>query len=385
MTFQVWILYSVLFSCANPSPKKLNDDIAMKNNEKVIISSFGKLQDGTEIFRYTLKNNNGMTMGVINYGGIIISLTAPDKNGIQEDVILGFDSLAAYEADQSFQGALIGRYANRIAKGKFRLENREYTLELNNNGNTLHGGFKGFHKVFWNIEEVPTQSGAAVKLKYVSKDMEAGFPGELKVEVQYLLTDANELHIIYEASTDKTTVVNLMHHAYFNLSGNKKADILSHELFLNADEYLPVNTSMIPLGKASPVSGTPFDFRKKTLIGLRINEEHNQLKLGSGYDHCWVLNKSNGEVLSMAAILSDPLSGRTMTVYTTEPGVQFYSGNFMDGSVTGKFKSPLKFREGVCLETEHYPDSPNKPEYPNVVLKPNKLFRSETVFTFGTL
>lgn len=361
-------------------------DKPLHSREKIMRTPYGHLKNGTEIFLYTLENNKGMQMRVINYGGVIVALTAPDKYGNYEDVVLGYDSLSAYEEDQSFFGALIGRYANRIAKGRFVLDGKPYNLPQNNMGNHLHGGNGGFHKVVWKIEPHSSAEGARLVLSYESKDMEEGYPGNLKVTVNYILTDNNELKISYEAVTDKTTVVNIMHHGYFNLSGNFGKDILDHELRLNADKFLPVDSTLIPLGELQDVAGLPFDFRTPHAIGSRINEKHGQLQIGKGYDHCWVLNKTEEQrhdSLTLAAELYEPASARIMRVYTTEPGIQFYSGNWLDGSVTGKSNIVYNSRSAVCLETEHFPDSPNNNHFPSVVLTPGEVYRSQTVFAFS--
>jgi aldose 1-epimerase len=345
-------------------------------------SPFGTMPDGKEVRQYRMTNRQGVVVNVINYGGIITSMLVPDKNGRLGDVVLGYDSLAHYLKSNPYLGALIGRYGNRIAKGKFKLDGKEYTLATNNDTNHLHGGVKGFDKVVWNIEEAQSSEGVALKLTYTSPDLEEGYPGTLQAEVEYTLTDGNELRIRYAATTDKKTIVNLTQHTYFNLN-ETKGDILSHELKLNADKYLPVDKTLIPAGSPADVAGTPFDFRQPKKIGSRINENHEQLKAGKGYDHCWVLNNS-GTGLSEAAVLYDSASGREVTVLTTEPGIQFYSGNFLDGSNIGKGGVAYNYRFGLCLETQHFPDSPNRPDFPSVVLEPGKRYSSETVYRFGT-
>ena len=345
-------------------------------------ASFGVTKSGVAINKYTLRNKNGMEVSVINYGGIITSIMVPDKDSVFEDVVLGFDSLADYEKDNPFFGALIGRFGNRIAKGEFSLDGTKYTLAKNNGANHLHGGIVGYHKVVWDIEETPSTEGKALKLSYLSKDMEEGYPGNLKVEVTYTLTDANELKIDYKATTDKKTVVNLTQHSYFNLSGNVKRDILDEVLTINADGFLPVDKGLIPTGEIKPVSGTPFNFVTAKRIGENINDTDEQLKLGGGYDHCWVLNTGAGK-LWPAAKLYDPTSGRVMEVSTNEPGIQFYSGNFLDGKLTGKYNVPYALRSGLCLETQHFPDSPNQSKFPTVELKPGEEYNSHAVFTFS--
>lgn len=344
-------------------------------------SLFGTLPDGQTADLYTLRNEKGMTVKITNFGGTIVSWTAPDKNGNYEDITLGCDSLSGYLKGTPYFGAVIGRYGNRIAKGKFSLDSTEYTLATNNIGNHLHGGLRGFDKVLWTA--TPAAGGEpSLKLVYVSPDGEEGYPGNLQVEVVYTLQKDNSLRIDYTATTDKKTVCNLTNHAYFNLAGAGKGDILSHELTLYADRFLPVDSTLIPTGELRPVAGTVFDFSKPVAIGARINEKSDaQIVAGGGYDHCWILkNVDNG--LKLAAVLSEPVSGRKMEVYTTEPAIQFYSGNFLDGTVIGKGRIPYAHRTGLCLETEHYPDSPNKPEFPTTVLNPGETMKSTTVYKF---
>jgi aldose 1-epimerase len=344
-------------------------------------SVFGKLPDGQTADLYTLRNEKGMTVKITNFGGIIVSWTAPDKNGHYDDITLGCDSLSGYLKGTPYFGALIGRYGNRIAKGKFSLDDTEYTLATNNIGNHLHGGIRGFDKVLWTATPVNGHE-PALKLRYGSPDGEEGYPGNLQVEVVYTLRKDNSLQIDYTATTDKKTVCNLTNHAYFNLAGAGKGDILGHELMLNADRFLPVDSTLIPTGELRPVTGTVFDFSQPVAIGARINEKTDaQIVAGGGYDHCWVL-KDGDKGLKLAAVLSEPVSGRKMEVYTTEPAIQFYSGNFLDGTVTGKGGIPYAHRTGLCLETEHYPDSPNKPEFPTTVLNPGETLRSTTVYKF---
>lgn len=338
---------------------------------------FGNLPEGQEVTEYTITNKNGITISVINYGGIITRLKAPDKNGVLEDIVLGYDTLAGYLKDSPYFGAIVGRYGNRIANGRFLLDGKEYTLAQNNNGQHLHGGVKGFDKVFWNIEDVGNNT---LKLTYLSKDMEEGYPGNLSVEVTYTLTDSNELKINYTAITDKKTVVNLTQHTYFNLSGNAKRNILDHELTLYADTFVPVNSLLIPTGELKAVTGTPFDFRISTPIGTRVNEQDSQLIMGGGYDHCWVL--SSDEEMKLAASLYDPTSGRGLEIFTTEPGIQFYSGNFLNGSIRGKYDAVYEHRFGLCLETQHFPDSPNQKAFPLVELKPDEMYQTQTTYKF---
>jgi aldose 1-epimerase len=377
------LFVSLVFSCQQKrETTEAPADHSTPTADTMVKESFGKLPDGREVYRYTLKNKNGIEMQVINYGGIVTSLKVPDKNGHGEDIVLGYDSLSDYVRSNPYFGALIGRYGNRIAGGKFKLEGNEYTLAQNNNGQHLHGGVKGFDKVFWDIEEQQSNDGQALKLTYVSEDMEEGYPGRLSVTVLYTLRDNNEWHIAYSATTDKATVVNLTQHTYFNLTGNVKRDILDHVLMLAADRFLPVDQYLIPTGQLQPVKGIPFDFTTPTAIGARINDNHPQLKVGKGYDHCWVLSAPN-DPKRLAATLFDPSSGRFMEVYTTEPGIQFYSGNFLDGSNKGKNGVVYQHRYGLCLETQHFPDSPNRPAFPSVVLKPGEEYKTETTYKFS--
>jgi aldose 1-epimerase len=342
--------------------------------------SFGKLPDGKPVEVFTLKNAGGIEMRAISYGGIITSLRVPDRNGQSGDIVLGFDRFDDYLKDPPFFGAIIGRYGNRIAKAQFSLDGQSYKLAANNGPNHLHGGAKGFDKVLWSAKPVAGKS--AIVFSRTSPDGEEGYPGTLQVQVTYTLTDKNELIVDYRAVTDKPTVVNLTQHSYFNLAGHASGDILGHELMLNADRYTPVDETLIPVGELAPVAGTPFDFRKPVAIGARINQTNPQLKNGLGYDHNWVLNRS-GSGLQLAARVTDPKSGRTMEIRTTEPGIQFYSGNFLDGKLTGKDGAQYKHRTGFCLETQHFPDSPNQPKFPSTTLRPAAEYRTTTVFTFG--
>lgn len=345
--------------------------------------AYGTLPDGSTAFLYTLKNKNGMEAAITNYGGIVVSLTAPDSHGIMKDIVLGYDSLASYVENNPYFGALIGRYGNRIGKGRFRLNGVEHKLATNNGENHLHGGLKGFDKVLWEVREPEGQPGKSLVLRYQSKDGEEGYPGNLSVRVVYALSDSNELKIDYEATTDKPTVINLTHHSYFNLAGAGHGDILGHELQIMADTFTPVDGGLIPTGKLQPVKGTPMDFTLPMSIGSRIDAKDEQLQRGGGYDHNWVLSKPDGS-FGLAARVSDPNSGRVMEVWTTEPGLQFYSGNFLDGSNIGKGGVSYKHRYGFCLETQHFPDSPNKPSFPSTVLEPGKTYSSSTLYRFLT-
>lgn len=353
-----------------------------KTEMKVEKKSFGTV-GGKEVSLFTMTNNKGMTTTITNYGGIVVTLTAPDSQGKFEDVVLGYDKLDGYIKETPYFGAIVGRYGNRICKGKFTVDGKEYTLAINNKPNALHGGLKGFDKVVWDAESFTEANAVGLKLTYLSKDGEEGYPGNLKSTVTYRLTNDNELKIDYEATTDKATPVNLTNHTYFNLAGQGKGDILDHEMMLNADKFTPVDETLIPTGELKPVKGTPFDFTKATRIGARINNtEDPQIKFGGGYDHNFVLNRT-GPGLSLAAKVTEPKSGRVMEVLTTEPGVQFYTGNFLDGTIVGKGGSVYKHRFAFCLETQHYPDSPNKPEFPTTILKPGQQYKTTTVYRFS--
>jgi aldose 1-epimerase len=345
--------------------------------------SFGTAPGGAPVFLYTLTNVNGMEAKVITFGGIIVSLKVPDRNGKLDDVVLGFDSVSGYVRNHSYFGSLIGRYGNRIGKGKFTLDGKEYTLATNNGPNHLHGGMVGFDQRVWEADETESVPGKSLVLKYVSKDGEEGYPGELSATVRYAITDSNELTIEYSAVTDKPTIVNLTQHSYFNLAGAGSGDILGHELSIDADRFTPVDTTLIPTGELRSVEGTPMDFRIPVAIGARINQKEDQMIAGGGYDHNWVLTR-HGNTLELAASLHDPTTGRVMNVLTTEPGLQFYSGNFLDGSAVGKGGKAYNYRNGLCLETQHFPDSPNKPQFPSTVLRPGENYRTTTVYRFLT-
>jgi len=356
----------------------------MKEQIAIIKSDFGKIPDSTVVEKYTLENINGLKMDVITYGGRITSLKVPNKDGELENVVLGFDNLADYErGDDPFFGALIGRYGNRIAKGKFTLNGTEYSLATNNGENHLHGGVKGFDRVVWNVEPLETENGSALKLTYLSKDGEEGYPGNLNVAVVYALTNEDVLEVSYEATTDKPTIVNLTQHAYFNLSGDFTKPILDHDLVINADKFLPVDATLIPTGELSDVTNTPFDFRTSKAIGKNINDDNDQLKKGMGYDHCWVLNDQNNG-MRFAASAYHPESGRLLEIYTDEPGIQFYSGNFLDGTLPMPNGGTYARRTGFCLETQHYPDTPNQSDFPSVVLNPGDTYKTQTTFKFST-
>jgi aldose 1-epimerase len=338
--------------------------------------------DGKRIDIFTLTNAAGMEVRAMTYGAIIMSWKAPDRAGRLGDIVLGFDDPARYlKGDSPYFGAIVGRYGNRIAGARFTLDGKPYTLAANDGVNHLHGGTRGFDKVTWNGAIAKDNRGPSVAFTRTSPDGEEGYPGALTMRITYTLTARNELIVDYQATTDKPTVLNLTQHSYFNLAGD--GDILGHELRLNADRYTPVDKTLIPTGELATVDGTPFDFRKPTPIGARIGSEHTQMQFGRGYDHNWVLARSGGG-LSPAAELYDPKTGRTLQVSTTEPGLQFYSGNFLDGTLTGKGGQVYKHRSGLCLETQRFPDSPNKPNFPTTVLRPGETYRTQTVFAAGT-
>jgi aldose 1-epimerase len=348
--------------------------------ESISKQSFGKAPDGTPVDLYILHNSKRAEARICNYGGIVVSLKVPDRNGQFGDVVFGYDHLDGYLKSSPFFGALIGRYGNRIAKGKFTLDGKEYTLATNNYPNCLHGGNKGFDKVVWKAKDRITPAGPALELRYLSKDGEEGFPGNLSVVATYTLTEDNELRLDFSATTDKDTVVNLTHHSYFNLAG--KGDILNHEVMIEADTFTPVDDTLIPTGELRPVQGTPFDFRTPTAIGARINQDDEQLKFGKGYDHNFVINKPLGQLGLMARVY-EPTTGRVMEVLSTEPGLQFYSGNFLDGTITGKGGWVYQFRDAFCMEPQHYPDSPNHPTFPSIVLKPGQTYQNTIIYRFS--
>ncbi|UCH63514.1 MAG: galactose mutarotase [Fidelibacterota bacterium] len=343
---------------------------------------FGHIDGEIPVYLYTLKNANGCEVRIADYGGIVVSLTVPDRTGKPSDVVLGFSTLDEYLKGHPYFGAIIGRYGNRIAKGRFALDGVAYTLAANNDENHLHGGLKGFDKAVWQAEIIEGKEGQSLALSYLSKDGEEGYPGNLSVKVVYTLTEDNELKIDYEAKTDQPTVVNLTNHSYFNLAGEGTGDILGHEMLLNADHFLPVDAGLIPTGELRSVRGTPFNFTESTAIGARIDSDDEQLRLGGGYDHCFVLNQG-GDQLTLAARVHEPTSGRIMEVYTDQPGVQLYTGNFLDGSNVGKGSAAYGHRSGFCLETQHFPDSPNRADFPSTVLRPGETYSSCTIYRFS--
>jgi aldose 1-epimerase len=371
--FYVFLIYSIIL-LSFISNKKENSVI-----EKTL---YGKLPDGHEVYQYTLKNKSGVTMKVINFGAVITSLTVPDRNGKYEDIVLGYDSLQGYLNGKSYFGAIVGRYGNRIGKGRFKLDGKEFQLTINDGENHLHGGILGFNEVLWDSRTVQDSAGPTVELTYVSIDGEEGYPGKVTLTVTYTLTDKNELRIAYKGTTDKVTILNPTHHSYFNLSGSFTNTILDQYLTIEADAITPVDKGLIPTGKLLDVTKTPMDFRNPTAIGARINDPFEQLIFGKGYDHNWVLKNYDGKVRKVAE-LYEQKSGRLMSVYTDQPGLQFYSGNFLDGTAKGKGVS-YQLRTGLCLEAQCYPDSPNKPDFPSVTLKPGDVYHQTTIYQFST-
>jgi aldose 1-epimerase len=390
--FIFFLLISLVACKQKKQTAKENEANAKPAKSSIEKKYFGTLPLGQSVDIYTLKNTEGMSISITNYGGTIVSWTAPDKNDVYQDITLGFDSLMQYTKGNAYFGALIGRYGNRIAKGKFNLEGKTYTLAVNNIGNHLHGGISGFDKVVWDAISINGDE-PSLKLIYKSKDGEEGYPGTLNVTVVYTLQKDNALRIDYSAETDKTTVVNLTNHAYFNLSGDMSKTILDHEVTLNADKYLPVDKTLIPTGELRPVLGTAFDFTKSFKVGARISDTSDvQIKYGGGYDHAWILTPNTVEErnpdtggkggLRLAATVTEPTSGRVLEVLTTEPAIQFYTGNFLDG-VKGKGGVVYQRRSGLCLETEHYPDAPNQAAFPSTVLKPKEEYKTTTVYRFS--
>jgi aldose 1-epimerase len=348
-------------------------------------STFGVLADGREVFEYTIANSAGMSAKIINYGAAITSLFVPDRDGNIEDVVLGYDSLQGYVNGSEYFGAVVGRYGNRIGKGQFVLDGQQYQLTINNGENHLHGGNIGFNKVLWEAEVLNDSDMSAIRFTYVSRDGEEGYPGTVTLKVTYTLTDNNELHIDYEGMTDKPTILNPTQHSYFNLSGKFTETILGHSLMIEADKFTPVDEGLIPTGELASVENTPLDFRQPRTIGARIDDPFEQLVLGKGYDHNWVLRDYTGPgQVHEAAELYEPDSGRVMTVFTDQPGLQFYSGNFLDGSAVGKNGIAYGHRTGLCLETQVFPDSPNHPDFPSATLYPGQVYRQTTIYQFST-
>lgn len=342
---------------------------------------FGTTPRGEDVSLFTLTNAAGMEVKITNFGGVVTAINVPDKKGQFADVALGFDELEPYLQDSPYFGALIGRFGNRIAKGRFELDGQVFELAINNEPNHLHGGVQGFDKVVWSPTTFATETVVGLKLFYLSPNGDQGYPGNVQVMVTYTLTDDNALQVDYHAITDKPTPINLTQHSYFNLAG--QGDVLEHQMMINADTFVPIDATSIPLGRLQAVDNTPFDFRRVKAIGADINSDHEQIRFGLGYDHNYVLNKSKPKELSLAAKVVEPVSGRVLEVYTQEPGVQFYSGNFLDGSLTGKGKT-YAHRSGFCLEPQHFPDSPNQPDFPSTILRPGEEYSSRTLFKFLT-
>ena len=361
-------------SCSRTPPEVMSSNL-MKSIQK---QSFGQTKEGLPVDLYTMTNPKGTSVSISTYGGTVQALNVKDRSGMLGDVVLGFDSLTGYESEHPYFGALIGRYGNRIAKGKFTLNGKPYTLAVNNGPNHLHGGIKGFSRQVWRAKEVGDN---ALELTYISKDGEEGYPGTLTATVRYTLTPANELRLDYTATTDADTVANLTNHSYFNLAG--LADNLSHQIEIYAGRFTPVDAGLIPTGELRPVKGTPFDFTAPHAIGERIDAKDEQIKLGGGYDHNFVFTKQDGK-LNLVAKVTESTSGRVMEVLTTEPGVQFYTGNFLDGSLKGKGARSYGRRAAFCLETQHFPDSPNQPKFPSTVIKAGETRKSTTVYRFST-
>lgn len=374
----------LLFACNSTT----NKDSGISSDSSSIFNlqsktAFQKIIDGKNTDLYILRNKNNAEAAFTNYGARIVSLSVPDRSGKLTDVVVGFAGVEAYQkTTEPYFGATIGRYGNRIAGGKFKLDGQEYSIFINNSPNALHGGKKGFQDVVWDVRQV---NGQTLEFSYLSKDMEEGFPGNLQVKVIYSLSDDNELMINYEATTDKKTIVNLTNHAFFNLNGEGSGSILNHTLQINAEQYTPVDSTLIPLGKIESVAGSPFDFRKATRMGDRIEDNDIQLKYGKGYDHNYVLNPAKSGVMKAAAVVTGEKSGITMEVFTQEPGLQFYSGNFMQGKNTFKGGSKDDFRTAFCLETQHFPDSPNQPVFPTTVLNPGEVYKTNTVYKFSVI
>ncbi len=384
MKLTSFFLLLVLTACAGGNVQNATPAAAAVKEGSVDKAEFGKTPEGETVDAYTLTNSEGMQIRAITFGGIITSIRVPDRTGKLDDVALGFDNLESYLRNPPYFGAIIGRYGNRIGRGRFTLDGKTYTLAINNRPNHLHGGNKGFDKVVWQAEPFKNADSVGVVFTHTSPDGDEGYPGTLSLRVSYTLNDKNELAFDYEATTDKATPVNLTQHSYFNLGGEGNGDILGHVMTIYASRITPVDQNLIPTGELAPVEGTPFDFRKPAAIGARIADNDTQIRYGNGYDHNFVLDR-NGEGLVMAAHVEDPVTGRVLEVSTTEPGMQFYTGNFLDGTLTGKSGKVYKQRSGFALETQHFPDSPNKPEFPNTILKPGETYRSKTVYAFSVM
>jgi aldose 1-epimerase len=372
---RTWILFFTLVL--------LGSFTVLEAKMKVEKKVFGKSSDGSAIDLFSLVNEKGMEVTLTNWGATIVSVQAPDRSGENADVVLGYDGLEGYLGDTAFLGCTVGRYGNRIAKGRFTLSGTEYQLAQNDGDNHLHGGIAGFNRKLWQAEEVTAADSVGVRMRYLSQDGEEGYPGNLDVTVTFTLDNENRLKIDYLAVTDKETVVNLTNHSYFNLKGNAAGDVLGHEVTINADRFTPVDSGLIPTGELRSVEGSPMDLRKPTPIGRRINDQDEQIRFGRGYDHNWVINQA-GSSPWLAARVFEPETGRVLEVYTTEPGVQFYTGNFLDGTIKGKNGAAYQHRYGFCLETQHFPDSPNQPSFPSTVLRPGERYQTTTIYSFST-
>jgi aldose 1-epimerase len=371
-----------MIASAEPS-KKTEIKPEAKAETSIAETAFGTLDDGRKVTLYTLTNPSGAEVRIMNYGAIVVSLKVPDRKGQPRDVVLGYDDLAGYVKDKDFFGATVGRYGNRIAAGKFTLDGKTHQLDLNNGPNHLHGGAHGFYKKLWNAEPVKGKEGPGVKLTYVSKDGEEGYPGTVTLAVRYTLTSNNALRIDYRGTTDKPTILNPTHHSYFNLSGDPEHTILDEELMIDADKTTPVGPGLIPTGKLAAVAGTPMDFRKPTKIGARVDAKDEQLDLGKGYDHNWVL-RNPGKKVRKVAELYDPTSGIVMQILTDQPGLQFYSGNFLNGTIHGKKGVAYKLRTALCLEAQLFPDAPNHSNFPSAVLRPGQTYTQTTLYQFSS-
>ncbi|MEM6378565.1 MAG: aldose epimerase family protein [Bacteroidota bacterium] len=370
-----------LFTSCQPGTKTEEPMETPESSLSISDTDYGMTEDGMAKL-FVLRNKNGTEVKITNYGGIITSILTPDRDGKMADITLGYDSLSSYLEGSPYFGSIIGRYANRIAKGKFTLDGVEYAIATNNAPNTLHGGERGFDKYLWAAEVIDNNDEVGVALTRTSPDMEEGFPGNLAVSVRYLLNDANELSMEYEATTDKKTIVNLTNHAYFNLAGAGSGTINNHELMIKASRFTPVDETLIPTGELRSVEGTPFDFREATPIGARLELENEQLKLGLGYDHNFALDRRSSE-LELISTVYEPNSGRLLEILTTEPGIQFYGGNFLDGTNIGKGGIPYQYRTALCLETQHFPDAPNQDAFDSTVLVPGEVYQTKTIYRFG--
>ncbi|HXK62546.1 MAG TPA: aldose epimerase family protein [Acidobacteriota bacterium] len=366
------LLALAVFTCCTQVEEKM----------EITKSTFGKTADGQTVDLYTLTNDNGMVVKITNWGATIVSVFTPDRAGNSADVVLGYDDLDGYLTDRAYFGCTVGRYGNRIGQARFTLDGKEYQLARNDGENHLHGGVAGFNKKLWHAKEINRPEAVGVQMNYVSQDGEEGYPGNLDVTVTFTLDNQNQIRIDYLATTDKPTVVNLTNHSYFNLLGDAAGDILGHELTINADRFTVVDSGLIPTGELRPVEGTPLDFRQPKTVGSRIEEGYEQLVLGRGYDHNWVINQE-GNAPWLAARVFEPKTGRVVEVFTSEPGVQFYSGNFLDGTIKGKKGVVYQKRYGLCLETQHFPDSPNRPEFPSTTLRPGEKYETTTIYRFS--